>query len=48
MNKLKEELKDTVDYCGNEIKLITITEQEFKQFVKNIYEKRKIVPINDS
>jgi hypothetical protein len=48
-NRLKEKLKDQVDYCGNELNLISISETNFIDMLKEVYDKRKdIVIINDS
>jgi hypothetical protein len=42
-NRLKEKLKKSVEYCGNEMNLISINENEFIEIIKDIYEKRKLV-----
>ena len=48
-NRLKEKLEDKVDYCGNKLNLLSITETTFIDMLKEVYEKRKEVSIeNDS
>ena len=46
-NRLKEKLDDKVDYCGNKLKLLSISEATFINMLKEVYEKRKEVSIND-
>ena len=45
-HRLKEKLKKKVEYCGNEMNLIDITE-ELWNTIKLVYDKRKEVTIND-
>jgi len=46
---LKESLKKKVEYCGNEMNLISINEDQFINTIKDVYEKRKLVDmINDT
>jgi hypothetical protein len=46
--RLKEATKNKVEYCGNELKLLTIDELEFIKTINDIYDKRKqIAEIND-
>jgi hypothetical protein len=40
-NRLKEKLKNKVEYCGNELNLIEIIELELLDNIKLVYEKRK-------
>lgn len=44
-NRLKEALKKKVDYCGNEMNLINVNEEQFIETIRDIYEKRKFVDI---
>ena len=44
-NRLKEQLNKSVEYCGNELNLLNINEDEFIKIIKDIYEKRKIINI---
>ena len=46
-HRLKEKLKKKVEYCGNEMNLIDITEEELWNTIKLVYDKRKEVTIND-
>ena len=46
-HRLKEKLKKKVEYCGNEMNLIDITEEELWNTIKLVYDKRKEVIIND-
>jgi len=49
-NRLKEVLKkdNKVEYCYNEMNLIKINENEFKNYIKDIYEQRKEIIINNN
>jgi hypothetical protein len=47
-NKFKEELDNKVKYIGNNIKLLTITEKEFITHINQLYEKRKLVSIDET
>jgi hypothetical protein len=47
-NRLKEKLENQVDYRGNKLNLISITESNFIDMLKDVYEKRKDVSINDN
>ena len=47
-NRLKEQLSESVDYCGNEMNLIDINEIEFINIIKDIYEKRKYIEIENN
>jgi hypothetical protein len=47
-NRFKENLKDQVDYCGNELNLISITEIKFVDMLKEVYDKRKNILIDDT
>ena len=42
---MKERLKENIDFCGNKLNLIDLTETEFLIKVDNIYNKRKDVII---
>jgi len=44
-NLLKEKLKDKLDYMGNKINLIDITENEFLKNIDDIYNERKNVKV---
>jgi hypothetical protein len=48
-NRLKEKLKNKVEYCGNELDLIEINKLELLDNIKLVYEKRKdvILSLND-
>lgn len=46
-NRLKEQLNKSVEYCGNEMNLISISEQQLMDTIKNVYEKRKFVCIDN-
>ena len=48
-HRLKEKLKKKVEYCGNEMNLIDITEEELWNTIKLVYDKRKevIIDINN-
>uniref|UniRef100_A0A6C0EDC4 DUF3627 domain-containing protein n=1 Tax=viral metagenome TaxID=1070528 RepID=A0A6C0EDC4_9ZZZZ len=46
-NRLKEKLKKKVEYCGNEMNLIDITEEELWNTIKLVYDKRKEVTIDN-
>jgi hypothetical protein len=46
-NRLKEKLKKKLEYCGNEMNLIDITEEELWNTIKLVYDKRKEVIIDD-
>ena len=45
LNIIKEELDDKIQTIGNRIKCLTITGDEFIQYINNIYDKRKIISI---
>ena len=45
-HRLKEKLKKKVEYCGNEMNLIDITEEELWNTIKLVYDKRKEVIID--
>jgi len=47
-HRLKEKLRKKVEYCGNEMNLIDITEQELWDTIKLVYDKRKEVTIDDT
>jgi hypothetical protein len=47
-NRLKEQLSKSVEYCGNEMNLINISEVEFINIIKDIYEKRKYIDIENN
>ena len=47
-NRLKETLKKKVEYCGNEMNLIDINEIEFIDIIKNVYDKRKEIIIEEN
>ena len=49
-HRLKEKLKKKVEYCGNEMNLIDITEEELWNTIKLVYDKRKevIIDINNT
>ena len=47
-NRLIEKLDDSVEYCGNKLKLLSISEATFINMLKEVYEKRKEVSIDDS
>ena len=49
-NRLKEVLKkdNKVEYCYNEMNLIKINEDDFKNYIKDIYEQRKEIIINNN
>ena len=47
-NRLKEALRKKVEYCGNEMNLININEEQFIETIRDIYEKRKFVNIKDN
>jgi len=44
-NLMKEIMKKNIDFCGNKLNLIDITEIEFLTNIDNIYNKRKDVII---
>ena len=46
-NRLKEKLKKKLEYCGNELNLIDITELELWNTIKLVYDKRKEVTIDN-
>ena len=46
-HRLKEKLRKKVEYCGNEMNLIDITEEELWNTIKLVYDKRKEVIIDD-
>ena len=49
-NRLKELLKKDhkVEYCYNEMNLIKINEEEFKNHIKDVYERRREIIINNN
>ena len=48
-NRLKENLVDKVEYCGNKLNLISINESEFIDMLKEVYDKRKdVITIDDN
>ena len=47
-NRLKEKLKKKVEYCGNEMNLIDINENDFIDTIKLVYDKRKEIIISDN
>jgi len=47
-NRLKEKLKKKVEYCGNEMNLIDINENNFIDTIKLVYDKRKEIIISDN
>jgi len=48
-NRLNEHLRKKVEKCGNEMNLISITEEQFITTITDVYEKRKLINItNDS
>ena len=47
-NRLKEKLRKKVEYCGNEINLIDINENDFIDTIKLVYDKRKEIIISDN
>jgi hypothetical protein len=46
-NRLKENLENKVEYCGNKLNLISISESTFIDMLKEVYDKRKEVGITD-
>jgi hypothetical protein len=46
-HRLKEQLRKKVEYCGNEMNLIDITEKELWNTIKLVYDKRKEVTIDE-
>ena len=40
-NLIKEQLKNSIDYCGNKLNLININESEFIEKIEIIYDLRK-------
>jgi len=47
-NRLKEKLRKKVEYCGNEMNLIDINENDFIDTIKLVYDKRKEIIINEN
>jgi len=47
-NRLKEKLKKKVEYCGNEMNLIDINENDFIDTIKLVYDKRKEILISEN
>ena len=47
-NRLKEKLRKKVEYCGNEMNLIDINENDFIDTIKLVYDKRKEIIISDN
>ena len=47
-NRLKEKLRKKVEYCGNEMNLIDINENDFIDTIKNVYDKRKEIIIEEN
>ena len=46
-NRLKEKLRKKVEYCGNEMNLIDINENDFIDTIKLVYDKRKEIIISE-
>jgi len=46
-NRLKEFTKNKVEYCGNELKLLSIDDSEFIRIINQVYDKRKDIIIDD-
>jgi hypothetical protein len=46
-NRLKENLENKVEYCGNKLNLISISESTFIDMLKEVYDKRKEIGITD-
>ena len=46
-NRLKEFTKNKVEYCGNELKLLSIDDSEFIRIINQVYDKRKNIIIDD-
>jgi len=46
-NRLKEKTKNNVEYSGNELKLLTIDDNEFINIINDIYDKRKDIIVDD-
>ena len=42
---MKEELKGKLDFCGNKINLLDITEEYFINSITSIYNKRKLIDV---
>ena len=47
-NRLKEKLRKKVEYCGNEMNLIDINENDFIDTIKLVYDKRKEMIISEN
>ena len=47
-NRSKEKLRKKVEYCGNEMNLIEINEDEFINTIKLVYDKRKEIVIDEN
>ena len=47
-NRLKEKLRKKVEYCGNEMNLIDINENDFIDTIKLVYDKRKEIIISEN
>ena len=46
-NRLKEFTKNKVEYCGNELKLLSIDDSKFIRIINQVYDKRKDIIIDD-
>ena len=46
--RLKETLQNKVEYCGNNMNLINITEETLIDTIKDVYEQRKDIYINEN
>ena len=40
-NLMKEKLQNNIDYCGNKLNLINITQEDFINKIETIYNERK-------
>ena len=47
-NRLKESTKLQVEYCGNELKLLTIDDNEFINIINQVYDKRKDIILDNN
>ena len=47
-NRSKEKLRKKVEYCGNEMNLIEINEDEFINTINIVYDKRKEITIDEN
>jgi predicted RNase H-like nuclease (RuvC/YqgF family) len=46
-NCLKDSTKNKVEYVGNELKLLTVDENDFIRMVNEVYDKRKEINVDD-